>query len=58
MFFKRRILKRFIVRKTTQAVESSSTVLVTALATALTYKVLSMIAEKNSRPKKLRSSYE
>jgi hypothetical protein len=46
MFLKRRILKRFIVRKTTQAVESSSTVLVTALATALTYKVLSMIAEK------------
>lgn len=52
MFFKRRILKRFIVRKTTQAVESSSTVLVTALATALTYKVLSMIAEKKLSPKK------
>jgi hypothetical protein len=58
MFLKRRILKRFIVRKTTQAVESSSTVLVTAAATALTYKVLSMIAKKTSRPKKLRSLYE
>ena len=52
MFLKRRILKRFIVRKTTQAVESSSTVLVTALATALTYKVLSMIAEKKLSHKK------
>ncbi len=48
MFLKRRILKRFLLRKTAQAVESSSTVLVTALATALTYKVLSTIAEKHS----------
>ena len=51
MFLKRRILKRFLIRKTTQAVESSSTVLVTAVATALTYKVLSMIAKKNLSPK-------
>jgi hypothetical protein len=52
MFLKRRIAKRFLARKTAQAVESSSTVLVTAVATAFTYKILSMIAAKYPHAKK------